>query len=355
MNILIDIGHPAHVHLFKNFAVEMMAKGNYVLFTVRDKEHERYLLDINGFKYISLGKHYNSIPGKILGLFLFNLKILKTSLSFKPDMFLSHGSVYSAHVAWLLGKPNITLEDTGNMEQILLYLPFTSVILTSDVFHRNLGKKQIRYIGYHELAYLHPRRFLGNRNIRKIIRVRENEKFFLLRFISWDASHDKGQTGFSIRDKKELIEKLASFGKVFISSEKKLPQELVKYQINIPPETMHDVLAAADLFVGEGATMASECAMLGTPAIYVNSMEAGTINDQEKNGLLFHFRNFVGVLDKATEILNNPNSRREFKEKRDRMLKDKIDVTAFLIWFVQNYPESIKIMKENPDYQNNFK
>ena len=75
MKILIDIGHPAHVHLFKNFALEMIAKGNYVLFTVRDKEHERYLLDINGFRYKSLGKHYNSIPGKILGLFIFNLKV----------------------------------------------------------------------------------------------------------------------------------------------------------------------------------------------------------------------------------------------------------------------------------------
>jgi predicted glycosyltransferase len=355
MKILIDIGHPAHVHLFKNFALEMMAKGNYVLFTVRDKEFELYLLGINGFKYKSLGTHYKSIPGKILGLFIFNLKILKISLSFKPDIFLSHGSVYSAHVAWLLGKPNITLEDTGNMEQIRLYLPFTSVVLTSNVFHKNLGKKQIRYVGYHELAYLHPRRYLGNRLIRKIIRVRENEKFFLLRFISWNASHDKGQTGISIQNKKVLIEKLASFGKVFISSEKKLPQEFVKYQINILPETMHDVLAEADLFVGEGATMASECAMLGTPAIYVNSIEAGTINDQEKNGLLFHFRNFVGVLDKALEILNNANSKIEFKEKRDKLLKYKIDLTAFLIWFVENYPESVRIMKENPEYQERFK
>jgi uncharacterized protein len=355
MKILIDIGHPAHVHLFKNFAVEMMAKGNHVLFTVRDKEHELYLLGIYGFKYKSLGKHYKSIFGKILGLLLFNFKMVRTALSFNSDIYLSHGSIYSAHVAWLLRKPNITLEDTGNMEQVRLYLPFTSTVLTSDVFHRNLGKKQIRYHGYHELAYLHPKRFSRISNIRETIGIGNKEKIFLLRFVSWNATHDKGQTGFSIRDKKELIEKLASSGKVFISSEKKLPVEFVKYQINIPPESMHYVLAEADLFIGEGATMASECAILGTPAIYVNSLEAGTINDQEKNGLLFHFRDFDGVLDKVSEILNNPNSKIEFKEKRDKLLKDKIDVTAFLIWFVENYPESSRIMKENPDYQNNFK
>jgi len=27
----------------------------------------------------------------------------------------------------------------------------------------------------------------------------------------------------------------------------------------------------------------------------------------------------------------------------------------FLVWFIENYPESNKIMKENPDYQYNFR
>jgi len=37
------------------------------------------------------------------------------------------------------------------------------------------------------------------------------------------------------------------------------------------------------------------------------------------------------------------------------MLADKIDVTAFFVWFIENYPDSAKIMKENPDYQYKFK
>ncbi len=31
------------------------------------------------------------------------------------------------------------------------------------------------------------------------------------------------------------------------------------------------------------------------------------------------------------------------------MLADKIDVTAFMVWFVENYPASVKVMQENPD------
>jgi predicted glycosyltransferase len=355
MKILIDIGHPAHVHLFKNFAWHMKEKGHDILFTTRDKEYEIYLLKTYGFKYISFGKHYKSKPGKILGLIKFDLKMLRTALSFKPDLLFSHGSIYAAQIGGLLHIPHISLEDTGNMEQIHLYIPFTKVILTSIAFHKEFAGKQIRYNGYHELAYLHPKIFSEDKNIRTLLNLKANERISLIRFVSWHASHDFRQNGLTDKDKREIIEKLLNYGKVLISSEEELPEEFKKYRFILPPEKMHDILAVVDLFVGEGATMASECAMLGTPAIYVNSLEAGTIDDHEKNGLLFHFRNFDGVLDKALEIISNPNSRTEFKEKRDQMLRDKIDVTAFLIWFMENYPDSFRIMKENPDYQYKFK
>jgi len=42
-------------------------------------------------------------------------------------------------------------------------------------------------------------------------------------------------------------------------------------------------------------------------------------------------------------------------EKRNKFLETKIDATGFLIWFIENYPQSAKIMKENPDYQYRFK
>jgi uncharacterized protein len=37
------------------------------------------------------------------------------------------------------------------------------------------------------------------------------------------------------------------------------------------------------------------------------------------------------------------------------MLKQTIDVTAFMVWLVENYPASFKTMKENPQYQERFK
>ena len=55
--------------------------------------------------------------------------------------------------------------------------------------------------------------------------------------------------------------------------EGEIPKQLDKYKLPIDP-TDSCILYYAELFIGEGATMASECAVLGTPSIYVNSLSA---------------------------------------------------------------------------------
>ena len=349
MKILIDIGHPGHVHLFRPFAQEMIRRGHKILFTCREKEFEKELLEVAGFDYISFGKKYKSTTGKILGLVKFDVREFKAGLKFKPDIFLSHGSPYAAHASFLLGKPHISLEDTGNMEQIRLYKPFTNFILVSSAFHKNLGKKQIIYNGYHELAYLHPNYFKPNEEILKRLKINPEQKYVVVRFVSWNATHDTGEEGLSLNEKNRLISLLESYNyKIFISAEGVLPAEFEKYRISISPSLIHHVLAFASLFIGEGATMASECAMLGTPAIYVNSMEAGTIDEQERYGLLFHFRNGMGVIEKVKELLIIPNLKEEWQMRRERMLKNKIDVTAFMVWFVEKLSGKRKNYERKP-------
>jgi len=61
---------------------------------------------------------------------------------------------------------------------------------------------------------------------------------------------------------------------------------------------------------------------------------SASVADQEKS------------IQKGIELLQQPNLKKEWKEKSEKMLAEKIDVTAFLVWFVENYPESVKIMKE---------
>ena len=355
MTILIDIGHPAHVHYFKSFSKVFVSKGHNIIFTCREKDVTVELLDTYNCDFVSLGKPYKSLPGKVFGLVFFNLRLLSISLRYKPNIFLSAGSIYAAHIAYLMRKPHIALEDTGNMEQIRLYLPFSKTVLTPASFHKDLGTKQIRIRSYHELAYLYPGKFSADKQIRSYIGLEEDEQFVIMRFVSWNASHDFGNKGLSIETKRKLIAKVAKKLRVFISSEKTLPTEFEKYKLEIPAHKIHDLLSEAEMYIGEGATMASECSMLGTPAVYVNPLEAGTISDQGKAGLCFHFRSEEGVLEKVEELLSMNNLKDHFKIRKDLMLSEKIDFTEFLVWFVENWPESFKIMKENPDYQERFR
>lgn len=355
MKILIDIGHPGHVHLFKNFAHEMIRKGHSIIFTCRDKEFEIQLLKAEGFNFVSFGKKYKTTVGKIFGLFKFDLLEIIQGIKFNPDFFLSHGSPYAAHAAAFLGKSHISLEDTGNMEQVNLYLPFTKNVLTSTAFHMDLGKKQLKYESYHELAYLHPKYFTPDEKIYHLLKINKHEQFVILRFVSWNASHDINQAGLSLGEKRKVVSLLEKKYRIFISSESELPLEFKKYQIKMPPQEIHHALAFAALFIGEGATMASECAMLGTPAIYINTITAGTIDEQVKYGLIFHFKTTENLINKINELISEPMLKQVFKNKQLKMLNDKIDLTAFFVWFIENYPKSSSIMKENPDYKYNFK
>jgi len=340
MKIIIDVNHPGHVHLFKNFAFQAKEKEWEVLFTAKDKEVTIDLLKAYNLNYKNLGRHYSGTIGKLYSLFKHVMRLFLISVKFKPDLYLSHGSVPASWVSFLLRKKYIAFEDTGNMEQIKLYRPFANAILTTTSFKKDFGKVHVRYNGYHEIAYLHPNYFKPSSEIFNFLNIPENTPYFILRFVSWGASHDVGQGGLSLGEKRNIVQLLQKYGKVFISSEAKLPDDLKVFQIKIPPEKMHDALYYAKMFIGEGATMASECAVLGTPAVYINSMIAETISEQQNYGLLFHFTSPEGVIEKINELLNMENLDKIWKKRKDKMLSEKIDVTAFLMDFVESFDKS---------------
>ncbi len=363
MNILIDIGHPAHVHMFRCFAHEMIARGHQVLFTTRDKEFEIQLLTTEHLHFVSLGKKHTSILGKVLDLFRFDWKILRVARGFRPNIFLSHGSIAASHVALLMRKPHIAFEDTYNMEQVRLYEPFTNVMLTSNYPNPLTNyKANISYAGYHELLYLHPNRFAPQVTILDEIGVRSNEKYVVVRFVAWGASHDAGHKGMTLENKMAAVRELSKHAKVFISSEKPLPIEFEQYRAPWKPEQIHDVLAHASLVFGESATMVSEGVVLGVPGVYIdNTGRYYTREIAAKYNLCHNFteseEDQQAAIDCALNILqrNKADLQAYYADKRNQLLRDCIDVTAFLVWFVEEYPASKQIMQKNLDYQFNFR
>jgi len=357
--ILIEIGHPAHVHHFKHLYWELSKTGWTGLFVTKDKECAIDLLKAYELPYEVLGVNKSGIARKILSLPAFSLKMIGIARRFRPDIFVSRVSPLSGYASFILRKPHITFTDTENVRLLdSISQPFADVILTSDVYLRDHGKKQIRYPGYHELAYLHPKRFKPDPSDLGNYGIDTSNKYVIVRFVNWGAHHDIGHNGFSKPNRIRLVKELANQVQVYISSEGVLPEDLSKYQLSIKAEQMHQVLAHAHTFVGESATMASECAMLGTPAIYINSTHYGSTDSQAGYGLITLYPGSETgqnrAISLATEMTQDPDIKYLYSQLREKMLADKIDVSRFMVWFIEEYPQSVVLMKKDLDLQHMF-
>jgi predicted glycosyltransferase len=343
VRILVDIGHPAHVHYFRNFYKEMLKKGHEILFTARKKEVSQDLLKAYNIPFVDRGTGSDKAIGKFLYLPIANWILFKTALKFKPDLFMSFSSPYAAQVSKLFGKPHIAFDDTEHARLgRIMYRPFTDVVLSPDSYRGEPSGKQILFNGYMELLYLHPNRFKPEEKVLNELGINKDEKYVVVRFVSWNATHDKGHSGISIENKRKAVKEFSKYAKVFITSENTLPADLEQYRIKISPEQIHHVLAFASLFYGESATMASESAVLGTPAIYLDDEGRGYTDDLEKRyGMVFNYtesnEDQVKSISKGVELLKGSDIREEYAQKRGRMLEERMDVTEYLIDFVSNF------------------
>ena len=116
----------------------------------------------------------------------------------------------------------------------------------------------------------------------------------------------------------------------------------------------------AELIVGESPTMTTESAILGTPAICISSWACnclGNFTELFKEDMIYcyHPDEEEEAIQKAIQLLSTNDLKNIWKVKAEKFVNSRIDVTAFMIWFIENYPESKKIILKNPDYQNRFK
>ena len=351
MRILVGIEHPKRVHVWKNSIKKLIERGHEVKIAARDKDITLKLLDLLGFNYEVYGKNYIRIFRKAYGLVESDLKLLKIARGFDTDLFVGKGSGYMGQVSRMLSKPYICFSDTEHAKLAnLLTYPFADVICTPSCFKKRIDpSRHITYNGYEELAYLHPKYFKPDSSVLDDLGLSKHDKFIIIRLISWGAVHDVGQHGIGAKMRAQYISKLEQYGRVFISSEGKLGNEFEEYALRIAPEKFHSLLYYAQLYIGEGGSTATEAAILGTPSIHISSTAkyCGNFEDLHKNyKLIYTFSDDRQALEKAIEILEDPDSKRKWRQRREKMLKEKIDVTAFITDFIENFPESFYKLKE---------
>ncbi len=336
MKVLVDILHPAHVHFFRNALYGLVHAGHEVLVTARDKDITLRLLDLYGIEYECISREASTRGGLMKELLARNFRMARLVRGRRPDVLTSIGGISTAQVGFLTRTRNLIFYDTENagLSNFLSY-PFATEVHTPDCYRGPVRGRHRTYAGYHELAYLHPRRFAADPLLLERYGVDPEGPYSVVRFVSWRAVHDVTARGFGDDEKIKLVKRLSEYGRVFITSETPLPEAFEPYRLPLPPDKIHHLLSFASVFVGESATMASESVILGTPAVYLDVVGRGYTDEQESRyGLCFNFRpsEARAASLKAEEILRDGlKGSRGFREGRNRLLADKIDVTDYII------------------------
>jgi len=338
MNIVVDIGHPAHVHYFKNIIKLLSSNGHKFLVFARNREDIHTLLKKNRITYINRGQGASGKVSRFLYLIKTNILIYKYSKLFKANMFLSVASPYASQVSFLLRKPSIAITDTEHAKLgIWAFAAFSRYILTPYCFKGNFGKKHVRMNGLLEMLYLHPNYFVPKEHVLDQLGVQKGDVFTILRFISWGAEHDKGYKGLSDEDKRKTVDKISKYSRVFISSESPLPPDLENFKMNIEPDMMHDAISYSSLFFGESGTMAVEAALLGVPSVRVSPLAKylGNFIELRNNySLVYFYDEFNEGLEKCIKILENrPN--RSWQVNSDRFIKEHNDINEIIIGYIE--------------------
>jgi len=364
MKILFHLGHPAHFHLFKNVIKRLLKNNHDILIVIKKKDVLEKLLDESKYEYVNilpLGRK-DSMIGIAIGQLSQDYKLYFTSIKYKPNLLIGT-SVAISHVGKMLNIPSINVnEDDAKVVPLYSYLSYpmsTSILSPNSCNNSHWQSKTIHYSGYNELTYLHPKYFKPSKKI--VEKYFSLEKpYFILRFAQLSAHHDKGINGINAEIASNLIDLLKPHGNIYITSERELEPEFEQYRLNINPLDIHHILAFAKMYIGDSQTMAAEAAVLGIPSIRFNDFvgKLGYLEELEhKYNLTYGIK--TSEPDKLyqiiEELLDKQNLKNEWQNKKKIMLKDKIDVTSFMVWFIENYPRSVKIIKEISEYQYKFK
>jgi len=284
---------------------------------------------------LGIRKQSKTFKGLLLEFIETVFRLRKLIIRHRINLCVGIGGEMISVASWLSFKPSCIFTDTENARLTnLLSFRFAKNIFLPACYESKVNKRSIMYDGYHELAYMIPK-YIGET-------IKPKNKF-LVRFVGWYAVHDIGEKSLSDKQKIAIINTLKEAGEVFISSEAPLPEEIQKFTYKFHSSEIHSFMKDCKMIVGESATMASEAACLGIPAIFISNTGRGYTTEQDKKyGLIKHYRlnqweDIIRTLKKwAFQDIHN-----EWQEKRWNMLKDKIDVTAWMANLIENYPDSL--------------
>lgn len=335
--VQFDVGHPAHVHLFKYVAQALIARGDTVIWSVIEREMILDLLDSLGMPYEVIYRRHPSKVNLWQEVPMRTINTLKVARKYKSDLLISMANPTVGLPALLLGKPYIAMTDTEPAyNQLATARPFAKRILTPASFFKDLGDKQHRYNGTHELAYLHPDLYTPDASIYDALGIPAGSPYSVVRFVAWNATHDAFERGLSQADKRQVIQTLSQYGAVVLSTEDASSIDIDGVITTYPLDRMHDILAFASIYVGEGNTMAAEAATLGTPAIRANTMDNGYCRYLQSLGLMVQSTDGNDILSNMNRLLYDTQAQQHIVQAHEQFLSETVPVRDVILQHIDD-------------------
>lgn len=334
MRYIFELNHPKHYYQFKYLMRALERDGHKILVLARDKDVLLKVLEEEDVPYKVFGRHNKSIVRKILGTFSLLRNYRKIAKRFNPDVIVSKASFYGCFTAVRLGRKSVIFPDSEVVTVTNRYVvPLCTKVVTPENFTLDYGKKHIRVKGVFENCYLAPSVFTPDMSVVEEYGL--SEPYAIFRFVGWFANHDVKNSGFSLEEKIRMVKAVEPYMTVYVSSEKALPAELSKYKLPTPASQIHNVLSFADLYLGDSQTMATEAALLGTPAIRSNSFVGdGDMSNfkmlEQKYGLLRNVASFEDVLSLLKSWASS-SKKAEWQEKQARYFESVGDSNAEIV------------------------
>ena len=295
MRIVIDIAHPAHVHFYRHLYGELIDAGHEVTVASRAKEMTLDLLDHYGIPHFPLAPlARGGLLSRGMELAKRDLGLVKLIRRTGSQLVLTRNPA-GVQAARLSGAFGIFDTDDGRAVGIHFHAayPFAHLITSPECLSDEFGRRHRRYRGFKAMAYLHPDRFTPDPLIRDRFGLSSSEPLFVVRFSAHDASHDRLVQGIDPSTRQTLIRELAAVGSVIVSNESTGTLKYDATSSPVAPELFHDLLAAADLCVGDSQSVAAEAALLGTPALRCSSF-TGRVDYlrelEERFGMVSNYR-----------------------------------------------------------------
>ncbi len=334
-SILFDIGHPAHVHLLRNFIKRLIKQGDKVIIVTRDKEMTNELLEHYKLDYQCISVAKPGLLGKFFELIQRTYKIMRLHQKYQFDSAWGTSvSIGFLSLFYKVKSYNLNEDDDATVPfYSWLAYPFSTKILNPDCIKYNRwADKRILYNSYHELAYLHPDNFTLDERILQTYDLAKG-KYIVFRFSALSAHHDLNAKGLS----KEIFEKILNFCgnyKIVKSVEKEKNHSFKSWH-------MHHILAGAKMIISDSQTMSIEAAVLGVPSLRINSfMGKSTVLDE----LEFKYQLTVGlyphqeekILNTVKSIINSSSSGKLWEEKCCKLYRDKVGLNEWLYNFYRS-------------------